>query len=535
MMRTAPRKLTGPKFLDEEYVEPSRKEWKTIKVFRSSGFHIKKELLEEEVIEDALKTFTYRFYDDKACNRCEYRIDRHSDTCEDCAAYKGVARTSKVEEIKNNDYLTLPLGDTLKVNKWFKRNHINPKLVDKFAPEIRIKPFKFIRRPYGYQKLAVDDVIEAERGVLQSPPRTGKTVMGALFVRRLLLKTLIIAHQREWLDNFMETFIGSKKMPAFTDLSRKRIKFCKTLDDFENTDICIATFQQFLSPNGKKILHKIRNLFSIVIMDEVQFAPAKESVRVLAIIRARYRLGLSGTPNRKDRREVLVNSLLGPVVHKTTAEALKPTIIPLDTGRSFEIKFRGQSAFVNLRRQMENNPNRARLICEKAIKYAEQGHFVIIPVSFVSSINAYVRIINRLAEETIARPFSGQLPKDIRRKTIEDARNYRFKILVANIALISTGVNIPRASCLIDGVTPTSNLPKAKQRFSRILTPMPGKPEPIIVYVMDGGKQVRSMRRNEFWNCLYKEFKPNISTKNYLLLKDYFNQSSKAQIRKMDI
>ncbi len=523
---SAKRSTERPAVLSRSDEDDGKKERSIIPihVYRASGYSIPKEELTEEAVEDAFERFLYRFYEDRNCQRCEYLPDRHSETCDDCASYKGATRTSKIVVAKNKEYLTLPIGEKDKVIRWMKTHGYRPTVVDKFAAPAPIHPFKFTRKPYEYQVEAVRAWLASERGIIESKPRTGKTIMGAMAVRVLKQKTLILAHQREWLENFMETFIGSDKVQAFTTMDPKYVAFCKKVEEFERVDVALATFQQFFNENGQRVLAQIRQMFPVVIVDEMHYGAAPKSVKILAQLKAKWRLGLTGTPERKDGRYLLVNSVVGQVVHKTEAGAMKPTVVPFETSLNFEMGGRGgPGAFVFFKKRIESNTTRMMLIVERAIKRAKQGHFVIIPLSLTNSIKNYVRVINQEAEEDWARPFDGKLKKDLRKSTIEDARSFKFRILVANIALISTGVNIPRASCLIDGCTPSSNLPKAKQRLSRILTPMSGKPDPIIDYVLDGGKEIRSMRRNEFYNCLIREFNPTITREHFGMFKDYFN------------
>lgn len=94
------------------------------------------------------------------------------------------------------------------------------------------------------------------------------TVMGTVLVSRVGQKTLILASQRDWLMGFRETFVGSDTQPALTNLDPSRIKLCKTLKDFQDTDICLATVQTFYSPGGEKLLRKIRDFFGVVLVDE---------------------------------------------------------------------------------------------------------------------------------------------------------------------------------------------------------------------------------------------------------------------------
>lgn len=70
--------------------------------------------------------------------------------------------------------------------------------------------------------------------------------------------------------------------------------------------------------------------------------------------------------------------------------------------------------------------------------------------------------------------------------------------------------------------TPTSNIPKATQRLSRILTPWEGKPDPLVVLFLDDGDSMRNMARNEFWNVL-KKMNPVIDDMTYKKLLSYFS------------
>ena len=149
-------------------------------------------------------------------------------------------------------------------------------------------------------------------------------------------------------------------------------------------------------------------------------------------------------------------------------------------------------------------------------------------MSFIAPIEKMIKLINSRCDEAWAQPYHGRLSKARREQTLIDAKNYKFRIMVGNIVLLSTGINVPRASCLIDGVTPTSNLPKAKQRFSRILTKVPGKPTPLIIYLLDDGAPV-GMRRNEYFNCLTKQFKPTITQENKAIFAKYFQQAAKKR------
>lgn len=156
------------------------------------------------------------------------------------------------------------------------------------------------------------------------------------------------------------------------------------------------------------------------------------------------------------------------------------------------------------------------------------GHLVVIPLTRVPVIKALTAAINKIHGKNIAAMFYGGIKKEERKAVIERARHYKVKVVVGNTSLLSTGINIPRASMLYQ-VTPASNIPKAQQRFSRVLTPMDGKPNPVIKYFLDDVDVVRRCLQKEHWQCMMPMFKPMISERVKEQLAQYFKGSSNAK------
>lgn len=130
------------------------------------------------------------------------------------------------------------------------------------------------------------------------------TLIGVAAICRIQQKTMILASQREWLLGFQETFLGSATQQGFTKLDKERIGFCKTYEDFKKYDICLVTVQSLHSERGQILLKKIRSMFGCVIIDEVHGGAAPKYIQVLSQINCKYKIGLSGTPDRKDGKYV---------------------------------------------------------------------------------------------------------------------------------------------------------------------------------------------------------------------------------------
>lgn len=350
-----------------------------------------------------------------------------------------------------------------------------------------------------------DVVVPATESFLANGIVSHNTVMAARVVCAKKQKTLILASQRDWLENFYETFVGSDTQPPMTDASKKRVGFAKKLEDFEKYDVALATYQTFLSPKGKKLLKKIKKMFSILIVDEVQTVPATEFSLIVSQLHCRHKFGLSGTPERKDGKEWTAYKLMGPVFYETRVEKLKPRVEIVRTDFGGKVP----QSWTYMIRKLETDPKRLKLIAKEAVKDVKAGHMVLIPFTRVPVIKALTQAINQLVGKKIAEPFYGGVNKEQRKTTIERARNYKCKVIVGNSRLLSTGINIPRASMLYE-VTPSSNIPKAEQRFSRVCTPMEGKPQPVIKYFLDEFQLRKSCMRNEFFQVLWPKFRPVI-------------------------
>lgn len=505
---------------------------KTLEIINEAGFLIPLKELDKERVERAQANHLIRIYQENQCKKCPYLEDRHSENCQNCQAFLGARQTCKKVVYKGEDYLSIPRG---------RRDYIE-KLVQVLPhDEVRIKsgfknlpmsrPIRLLKttKLRDYQVEAVETAFKKKRGIIMSPPRSGKTLMGAALIAKIGQKALIIAHQREWLIQFQETFLGSPTQDGFTNARPSQIGFARKLEDFDKYDVCLCTFSQFFSEKGKSILQSIRDKFAIVLIDEVHGTPALATSRCLSQFAAKWVIGLSGTPERKVAVEMDVAfHLVGPVIYKSNIAKVRPRVELLHTPGEFQIDNRaGKGALTSLQNKLETNKPRRRVIIDHAIRMAKRGHLVMIPLTRVRSILEWTRIINEKMESpAFAVPFYGGIAKDTRVKIMERLRRFKSRIVIGNISMLSVGLNIPRASYLME-VGVTSNLPKAQQRFARVLTPMEDKPDPVICFTLDNCDFMRKCRRNEYYNALIKHFNPIVKPEDSRALADWFAGNGK--------
>ena len=475
------------------------------------------------------KKYSFYFFEEKACDQCEVGVFRRRQggllpECETCPAFLSGMKLSKKVKIGDNFYYTIPYGDKEGLIKLLDKQ----KIEYEFKPLYKdhpIKPINCSAKLYDYQQQAVDAAIKHKHGVICAPPRSGKTVIATAIICKLQQKTMILASQREWLNGFLETFIGSKTQQGFTDIDKSRIGFLKTEEDALKYDICLVTPQTLYSSKGIELVKKIYKLFSVLVIDEVHFMPANRFSEVVSRLSCQYKFGLSGTPDRKDGKYVLADNLVGPVIIDLNVKRLVPQVRVVKT--QYSKITRKNAIWAYIVGPLERDRKRQELIAKYALEDMKNGHIIAIPYSGVKAILQQVDIINKMAGKEVAKAFYGAVKKEERDRIIQDARDKKLKIIVGNIKLLSTGINIPSLSCLYD-CSCTHNFPVARQRYSRVLTPCENKNIPLIRIFLDDMDVRRNCLRGEFWQVLIKEFHASMSEKDMLAIKSYFNNKSSS-------
>src|SRR5882672_2283276 len=233
------------------------------------AIYIKRESIPRELREELINKYTFRFYEDKACAQCEFLPERHSETCDECAAYKGGAQLAQEVKLGDSRYIKTPIGDSAGLVKVLQKNDIEFKVKKHYPQQEMKRKIKFTGTLKDFQREAVDAIKKKKRGVVKAPPRSGKTVLSTAAVCEIGKKTIIMASQRDWLVGFQETFIGSGTQKPLTSCKPSQIGFARTLEDFKKYDVCLVTVQTFWNERGQKLLRKIRDWFSVICIDEV--------------------------------------------------------------------------------------------------------------------------------------------------------------------------------------------------------------------------------------------------------------------------
>lgn len=460
--------------------------------------------------------YQMKVYDEKSCDRCEFRPDRHTDVCEDCPAYLSEIKLWRTVEKGDTTWIGVPRGNRRKLKQFVGKT--KPKIIDKRSRKAMRVPLEFTGELRPHQKTPIGEIIDAGYGVLKAPPRAGKTVMAVKISCAFGMKTLILAAQQEWLDEFYRTFCGDDKNEAMSNApeiekfeGRKIVGMCKTVADFEKHDVCLATYQTFITPGGKLKLKAIKNLFGVIIIDEVHYGASTEFAKVLLGLNARHMIGLTGTDDRKDGLYTIVKDIVGPVTATAVVQTMIPMvqIVPTTATTTHNYKH-----WTYAMRYLANHKERNALIVKHAVHDIKAGRSIVIPVTLVKHAQDLADAINEAMSKKVAVAFVSQgLTKDKRREILAGARTYKIKCVVGIRSLVQTGVNVPRWDTLYE-VMPISNVPKFTQETSRIRTVEDGKQPPLIKHFLEQFPPSTGCFRTCWWQTYVKDgFKLSDKTK----------------------
>jgi superfamily II DNA or RNA helicase len=158
------------------------------------------------------------------------------------------------------------------------------------------------------QHQAAQAIITHDNGVVVAPPGFGKTVLGTYLIAKRKCSTLILVHRQPLLEQWRS------QIGIFLDRDIKSIGQIGGGKRKPTGRIDIAMIQ---SLSRKACVDDVVTEYGQVIIDECHHLPAVSFERILSEIRARYVVGLTATPQRRDGHQPIIHMQIGPVRFKT--------------------------------------------------------------------------------------------------------------------------------------------------------------------------------------------------------------------------
>jgi superfamily II DNA or RNA helicase len=251
------------------------------------------------------------------------------------------------------EYIAIPRGCFDALADLFAEHNIQLSVEDK-RQEGDPVTFSFHGTLKDEQQQAVDALLNQDIGIFVAPPGHGKTVVGTFLAAARQCSTLVLVHRKPLLDQWVA------QLSSFLDVPRKAIGTIGSSRNKPNGKLDVAMIQSMVRKN------EVSDLvagYGQVIVDECHHLPSVSFERVLAEVKARYVVGLTATPYRRDGHQAIIHFQCGPTrfnLHRrqqTDTESFTRRLILRETGfaHSGETELTIQELYARLAASRERN------------------------------------------------------------------------------------------------------------------------------------------------------------------------------------
>lgn len=323
---------------------------------------------------------------------------------------------------------------------------------------------------YDFQEAAVEKWEDSGKfGTVVMPTGAGKTYVGLEAIFRTSRSTLICVVTEEMVSQWSQLIREKLSMnPGVFSGRRKEVR-----------PVTVGIYNSIA-----KHMDSLYDKFSLVIFDEVHHVPASTFKEVAFRSKAKYRLGLSATPERADGNDHLIFLTSGEIVYKISFQEL--------LARGFLAPVRHHVIYVDLseeeRRKMERELSSARTEEERKIiekKYALRAREKVKEVLRIMEevkgrkvlvFTEYVDQAEEIYRELRGKGYRVELmigKTSNRSEIFEKFRRGEINIIVTT-RVLDEGIDVPDADVAVI-VSGSGSRRQMAQRVGRIVRGAPGK------------------------------------------------------------
>jgi len=377
---------------------------------------------------------------------------------------RGIDRAISLIE-KSGSQLIAPIGTLNYLIDTF-----NPTIEDNRATVEVIIPFTGKLRPY--QEQFIDDATNAKGGQCIAATGSGKTVSGIALASILKQRTLVLVKSKDLATQWQN------EIKQFTGLDAGLIGGGKNLEGEQFT----IGLTQTLSKRDLSLLN-----YGLVIADECHNLPANQAYAVMNGLNARYKYGLSATPQRRDNMEFMINGSIGEKCAEIQQDQLQGKVLPVCV-KSIQHEFNADAeSWAEFLSALADDESRNLKIISHAIK-ASQAMGTIILCAHVR----HCELLESLCRErdVNALVLHGQLSAKVRAERMATAKD--AQLIIGTLSLLSEGIDLPHLSALIFGAPVSASIDRDNPAATRLIQsigrcrrPYPNKTKAYVLDIID--------------------------------------------------
>ena len=354
------------------------------------------------------------------------------------------------------------------------------------ARKVNLEPHIKLR---DYQYLAIKKFVEvdshARDAVVVAPCGAGKTTIGIGTIAAVSSPALVLVHTldlaTQWVTRCRQQLGEEALLIGGGNSSSK-----KDWDSQEkDARIVVATFQTMYKWTWEE-RYNFGKHFGLVIVDEAHHVPANTFTEILMTLGARFRLGLTATPERADGLTNMLHWSLGEIIHEVTTPelierglVLAPRVVNLNTGWKPPQK---EMEYTKMISAMCGNEDRTQLILDTARRAVNNGRQVLV---LSDRVQHCIDMAEKMSSVCISAALVGKVSKKKREEILKKADEGEIRALFAT-TVADEGLDLPGLDTVIL-TSPSSAMGRIQQRIGRIMRTKEGKQEPLVIDLVDDG------------------------------------------------
>lgn len=389
-------------------------------------------------------------------------------------------KTLSLYETRGNE-LVLPFGTLRSIPKEITDKAI---FISEFAPPVEVD-FQADVPLYDYQEDAVQAMIAAKYGILQSAAGSGKTQMGIALAARLGRRTLWLCHTLDLIRQSKERAERYMSKDLMGTITEGKVNL--------GEGITFATIQTMCKLN----LAQYRDYWDCIITDEVHRVSGSPTAvtqyqKVLNSLSARHKYGLSATVHRSDGMIQATYALVGEIAYQVPDEAvadkiMKVGIYPVGTGVQISreaLNTDGTLNYTKLITYLTEDATRNGLITGYLSVDKRPSLILSDRLNHLEELMSLLPADMQKDAVMISGKMTTKKGKAQREQALEDMRTGRKKYLFATYSLAKEGLDVP---CLerLYLTTPQKDYAVVTQSIGRIARTCEGKADPIAYDFVD--------------------------------------------------
>lgn len=316
------------------------------------------------------------------------------------------------------------------------------------------------------QEHAMKVVLAHDMGFLVAPPGAGKTVMGCFAAVQRGLPTLILADRKPLLEQWR------KQLTALLGLSSRQIGQVGGGRDRQSGVVDLAMMPSLARRDD---LTEFFSRYGFIIHDECHHLPAATFEACMREASARYILGLTATPYRRDGLEELISMQCGPIRHRM-AENKSNLLLQLNVRETgFVLPSDSKPPIQEVFGNLVQDDTRNTLIERDVLAALSRGRRCLI----LSHRKEHCRLLSEKLTQKGKAPFmlngsQGKKERVAILKAIQETPQDKDLIIVATGQYLGEGFDCPQLDTLFMAF-PVAFKGKLIQYTGRIMRELPGK------------------------------------------------------------